>query len=397
MSSSIVVQFLFVFVLVDICLACSLVHFMHSDQDQEWGIIDKYTSQQIDNILILDQSEFKSTNEFFKELLTKAQSTCYNKNSQLKNQIWETVELEQIELLSPITPETSIFTTTSTGAILKKPQLSITTPRTIIKKPSFISMLGVKINLGLIFCNSITSTNTTLNKYNIEEYICGLTLINIFYSKDMEILEGSTINSENLPGYTQIGPHIILLSPEDKLTNVLKSLKGKQNLGAGIDFNFDFDKISIDFIVDQIYNVLHQRYEIFPGDVIQIPVINDSLQSSLLFSIFDPFLQIILDGQSYHSAVLWYHKTFDFTSNFFGSGSKIRTSVRSLDGLYDIGTLIATVRLDNSQHWNQYLPNTPYEDNFYVYILVSCIIWIILIGLVVFFIKKFKGKKTKKE
>ena len=375
-------------------LQCSVVRFMGPDQVEQWGVIDIYTSQQTDNILILRNSEqFPSTLQLFSsEHYHDVYNACFNRNEHYRNQIWETIEIDRVEILSPVSSDTSVFTNHHGYTIQKTPG-SIGSPNSAVMKAPFISLLDLEVSLGFLVIKDMTS-NEVYNRDTIGDYIGGIVLMNTFFSKDMEIMEGSTLNSHNLPSFTKVGPYIVLLSETDILADVLENLVGSIHIST-VQKSIKIPSDVIDRLCG-VASAVSKGHTGRRGNVLQIQLSNaDQGQDSWLFTQWDKWLNFLLGQSSYRSAVLWYYNNIN-NYGFLSTGTPVKTNFRSRDNVYDLGTQKVMIRPDILRNWVSYQPAVQYEGDFWIVFVLSALVWVVLIAVGLFFLFRFK-RKVKKE
>lgn len=142
----------------------------------------------------------------------------------------ETVALATLELLAPITAPCRLVAQMTnfashvedTGGDPKKVPLtffrkasgSITGPTGDIVKPPHVRLLDYEVEIGLVIGRDIP-VGTDITPDNLGDYVCGLVVTNDVSARDVQLTKTQFYEAKSYPGFTPIGPALVLLDADE--------------------------------------------------------------------------------------------------------------------------------------------------------------------------------------
>lgn len=142
----------------------------------------------------------------------------------------ESIPIDQIKILSPITKPTKIIGQgfnygshrKETGRIQRpsfnvlylKADSSLCGPTDDIVRPKESLLLDYEIELGLVIRKQIASP-VQVTEENLHEYVAGIVIANDISARDVQILQVQVFKGKSYRTFCPTGPYLYLLEPED--------------------------------------------------------------------------------------------------------------------------------------------------------------------------------------
>lgn len=256
----------------------------------------------------------------------------------------ETISLEEITLLSPVTEDASIYCQgtnysihrVEAGYTKQKPpyNLLFTKASSTLNSangdiicPPHVELLDYEIELGLIIGKKISEA-TTVTDENLKEYVAGLVIANDVSARDIQIVEQQWFKGKSYRGFCPVGPYIYLL--EDNEINYLEKLQLK------LDVNGETrQEVLTDQLLFKPTETLSEMSEIFDlqvGDLVLTGTpggVSLRLNPEIIATVFD-------NAISYEEKLAIFRET-QKNNGYLNSGDVMKLSIISTDGKLDLG------------------------------------------------------------
>lgn len=148
-----------------------------------------------------------------------------------KNANLRTVDLNDVEFLSPVTWPSKVICQGAnysthreeTGLTTQKPPYNLIFTKDIscltgansnIVKPKNVEFLDYEIEVGLVLGKEITEEIVVTNN-NLNEYVAGLVIVNDVSARDIQLLEGQWFKGKSYRTFGPTGPYIYLLDEDE--------------------------------------------------------------------------------------------------------------------------------------------------------------------------------------
>ena len=211
--------------------------------------------------------------------------------------------------------------------IFTKAQSCIVAADSAVIKPAVVKFLDYEIELGLIMRREITG-KVNVTEQNLHEFIAGLVIVNDYSARDIQIPQMQFYKGKSFRTFGPIGPWLCLLEAADM--HYLKKLQLRLTVNGEVRQN------------DSTANLVHGPLatlnemagiqDLFPGDLIATGTpagcaLRIPSQARMRFAALLPEKKkwaLFLKAQAARS-------------QYLQVGDKVEASIRSSDGLIDLG------------------------------------------------------------
>ncbi|AKK26899.1 fumarylacetoacetate hydrolase family protein [Mycobacterium sp. EPa45] len=142
----------------------------------------------------------------------------------------DTVPTSTLELLSPITAPCRVIAQMTNFAshvidtggnpktvpltFFRKSSASITGPYGDIVKPAHVRLLDYEVEIGLVIGRDLP-VGTTITADNLADYVCGAVVTNDVSARDVQLTKTQFYEAKSYPGFTPVGPALVLLDADE--------------------------------------------------------------------------------------------------------------------------------------------------------------------------------------
>ncbi len=306
------------------------IHLAHFDYQNRvlWGVLTA------DGVIPLPES-YASTGDLIRSVTT----------TELNQLTGAVIPRSAIKLLSPVTrnqqficqganyrqhmiesgmnPDAKHF-----NMIFTKASSCIVAADSPVIKPAHVRFLDYEIELGLVLRREISGP-VQVTEQNLHEFIAGLVIVNDYSARDVQIPQMQFYKGKSYRSFGPIGPWLCLLEPGD-----MKYLKQLQ-LTLKVDGQVRQSDSSGNMVHGPVatLNELAGLQDLFPGDLIAT-----GTPAGCALAIPSPAKQKIgaLLGETKKWAL--FLKAQEKRSHYLQPGQVVEASIRSADGVIDLGT-----------------------------------------------------------
>jgi 2-keto-4-pentenoate hydratase/2-oxohepta-3-ene-1,7-dioic acid hydratase in catechol pathway len=262
-----------------------------------------------------------------------------------------TVAVDSLALVSPVTAPCRVVAQMTNYAshtrdsgmdpasvpltFFRKTSGSISGPTENIVKPTHVRFLDYEAEIGLVIGRPIP-VGSTITEDNLAEHIAGLVVTNDVSARDIQLPQTQFYEAKSYPGFTPVGPELVLLDPDE-----LKR----------------FDELRLRLRV----NGQPRQDALVGGDMIYAPLA--ALQALARFQRLDPG-DLVLTGTPVGTALSAPPKPLEILGSllparikwrafftrqarnprYLHDGDLVEVSIATDDGAIDLGTQRTTVR-----------------------------------------------------
>ena len=142
----------------------------------------------------------------------------------------ERVATATLELLSPVTAPCRVIAQMTNFAshvldtggnpktvpltFFRKASGSITGPYGDIVKPAHVRLLDYEVEIGLVIGRDVP-VGTTITADNLADYVCGIVVTNDVSARDVQLTKTQFYEAKSYPGFTPVGPALVLLDADE--------------------------------------------------------------------------------------------------------------------------------------------------------------------------------------
>ncbi|MCV7218913.1 fumarylacetoacetate hydrolase family protein [Mycobacterium crocinum] len=135
-----------------------------------------------------------------------------------------------LELLSPVTAPCRVIAQMTNFAshvldtggdpktvpltFFRKASGSITGPYGDIVKPAHVRLLDYEVEIGLVIGRDVP-VGTTITADNLADYVCGIVVTNDVSARDVQLTKTQFYEAKSYPGFTPVGPALVLLDADE--------------------------------------------------------------------------------------------------------------------------------------------------------------------------------------
>lgn len=301
-----------------------------------------WAHQKEQNLFLLGSAENQSLADFL-------QSDFRKKLSEKK----ESVNFSDFEVLSPVTAPCQIICQgknyldhlLETGVqpknkefnlLFTKADSTLASAEGEVQRPTGVRLLDYELELGIVIGKKIDSP-VDVNENNLYEYVAGIVMANDISARDVQVPERQWFKGKSFRGFCPVGPVLVLLDKEDfpKLLNLQLELKvnGERR-----------QKANTKQLMHRPADTLREISKIFDlrvGDLLLTGTPGGVAMRVKAKTRWEEFLGIFKSEKE---------KFADFieeqaaSPRFLKTGDKIESTIRSEDGLIDLGKQELVVR-----------------------------------------------------
>ena len=195
-------------------------------------------------------------------------------------------------------------------------------------RPAHVRFLDYEVELGLVMRRAITGP-VRVTEQNLHEYIAGLVIVNDYSARDIQIPQMQFYKGKSYRTFGPVGPWLCLLEPSDfrYLSQLQLTLK--------VDGQLRQSDSSGNMVHGPVatLNELSGLQDLYPGDLIAT-----GTPAGCALAIPSPAKQKI--GALLPEAKKWamFLKAQAQRTQYLQRGQVVETSIRSADGVIDLGT-----------------------------------------------------------
>jgi 2-keto-4-pentenoate hydratase/2-oxohepta-3-ene-1,7-dioic acid hydratase in catechol pathway len=263
----------------------------------------------------------------------------------------ETVPIESLELLSPVTKPCRVVAQMTNFAshvkdagmdpesipltFFRKSSASISGPFADIVKPDHVKLLDYEVEIGLVIGQDIP-VGTPISESKLSDYIAGLVVTNDVSARDIQLPQTQFYEGKSYPTFTPVGPALVLLDADElkRFTDLRLQLRVngevRQNMVVGDDMIYP---------PTQALNSLARFQDLGPGDLIMT-----GTPAGTALSAPPKLVEII--GSLLPPAVKWkaFFKRQAGNAKYLKHGDVVELHVATDDGAIDLGVQRTVVR-----------------------------------------------------
>jgi 2-keto-4-pentenoate hydratase/2-oxohepta-3-ene-1,7-dioic acid hydratase in catechol pathway len=263
----------------------------------------------------------------------------------------ETVPMETLELLSPVTKPCRVVAQMTNFAshvkdagmdpksipltFFRKSSASISGPFADIVKPDHVKLLDYEVEIGLVIGQDIP-VGTPISESGLSDYIAGLVVTNDVSARDIQLPQTQFYEGKSYPTFTPVGPALVLLDADElkRFTDLRLQLRVngevRQNMVVGDDMIYP---------PTQALNSLARFQDLAPGDLIMT-----GTPAGTALSAPPKLVEII--GSLLPPAVKWkaFFKRQANNTKYLKHGDVVELRVATDDGAIDLGVQRTVVR-----------------------------------------------------
>ena len=197
-----------------------------------------------------------------------------------------------------------------------------------VVRPAHVRFLDYEVELGLVMRRAITGP-VRVTEQNLHEYIAGLVIVNDYSARDIQIPQMQFYKGKSYRTFGPVGPWLCLLEPSDfrYLSQLQLTLK--------VDGQLRQSDSSGNMVHGPVatLNELSGLQDLYPGDLIAT-----GTPAGCALAIPSPAKQKI--GALLPEAKKWamFLKAQAQRTQYLQRGQVVETSIRSADGVIDLGT-----------------------------------------------------------
>lgn len=261
------------------------------------------------------------------------------------------VPVSHLQLLSPVTKPCRVIAQMTNFAshvkdagmdpksipltFFRKSSASISGPFDPIVKPTHVRLLDYEVEIGLVIGRDIPF-GTTISESELPYLIAGLVITNDLSARDVQLPQTQFYEAKSYPGFTPVGPALVLLEPGELAKfgrlRLRLSVNGEERQNALVDGDMMYKPL-------QALQSLSRFQDLAPGDLILTGTPIGTALSA-------PPKPVEVISRLLPPAVKW--KAF-FTAQaknpkYLKNGDVVEASVRTDDGSIDLGAQRMTVR-----------------------------------------------------
>jgi 2-keto-4-pentenoate hydratase/2-oxohepta-3-ene-1,7-dioic acid hydratase in catechol pathway len=194
-------------------------------------------------------------------------------------------------------------------------------------KPSIVKFLDYEVELGLVLRREISS-KVSVTEQNLHEFIAGLVIVNDYSARDIQIPQMQFYKGKSFRTFGPVGPWLCLLEAADM--HYLKKLQLRLTVNGEVRQNDSTANLVHGPVAT--LNELADVQDFAPGDLLAT-----GTPAGCALSIPSPAKQRI--GALLPEAKKWalFFKAQAARSQYLQVGDKVETSIRSSDGVIDLG------------------------------------------------------------
>ncbi|PQM53845.1 fumarylacetoacetase [Mycolicibacter virginiensis] len=217
----------------------------------------------------------------------------------------------------------------------RKSSASITGPFDDVVKPSHVRLLDYEVEIGLVIARDIP-VGATISEADLPQLIAGLVVTNDVSARDVQLPQTQFYEAKSYPGFTPVGPALVLLGAADWARFGQLRLRLAVNGEIRQDSTVDGDML---YRPLQALQSLTRFQNLAPGDLILTGTPAGTALSA-------PPKPIEILGSLLPPALKWkaFFKRQAGNPRYLRDGDIVEAGVATDDGAIDLGTQRNTVR-----------------------------------------------------
>ncbi|ULP48731.1 fumarylacetoacetate hydrolase family protein [Mycolicibacter virginiensis] len=217
----------------------------------------------------------------------------------------------------------------------RKSSASITGPFDDVVKPSHVRLLDYEVEIGLVIARDIP-VGATISEADLPQLIAGLVVTNDVSARDVQLPQTQFYEAKSYPGFTPVGPALVLLGAADWARFGQLRLRLAVNGEIRQDSTVDGDML---YRPLQALQSLTRFQNLTPGDLILTGTPAGTALSA-------PPKPIEILGSLLPPALKWkaFFKRQAGNPRYLRDGDIVEAGVATDDGAIDLGTQRNTVR-----------------------------------------------------
>ena len=304
-----------------------VIRFSHGGRTQ-WGVLKRGSIRVV-------PGEFATTADFLRN----------NSLESLDRLGPGSLEESAVELLSPITRnqqlvcqganyrshmiESGLDPNEKTfNMIFRKASSSIVSATSDVVRPAHVRLLDYEIELGLVLGADVTSHKTFTNA-NLHEVIAGLVIVNDYSARDVQIPEMQFYKGKSYRTFAPVGPRLCLLDKDD--LSRLGSLRMTLTVNGRV--RQDASTAEVVFGPAQTLTELSSVQDLFTGDLIAT-----GTPAGCALRVPSKIVQKAGALLSDRARFRFFVGAQAKRPEYLRPGDVVEASIRSEDGLLDLGT-----------------------------------------------------------
>jgi 2-keto-4-pentenoate hydratase/2-oxohepta-3-ene-1,7-dioic acid hydratase in catechol pathway len=262
-----------------------------------------------------------------------------------------TVAVDTLELLSPVTrpcrvvaqmtnfashvKDAGMDPTSTPLTFFRKSSASISGPFDPVIKPSHVRFLDYEVEIGLVIGRA-APVGTTITAKNLTDYVAALVVTNDISARDVQLPQTQFYEAKSYPTFTPVGPDLVLLDNGDlgrfADLRLRLSVNGQERQNALVRGDMLYPPL-------QALQSLTRFQDMAPGDLI----LTGTPVGTALSAPPKPVEKI---AALLPPALKWkaFFKSQSANPKYLKDGDVIEASVRTDDGVIDLGSQRMTVR-----------------------------------------------------
>lgn len=308
-------------------MAVHVVRFEHQNRIQ-WGVIRK-------GRISLIPDHYASTGELIRN--TRLDELARLQDGELR--------LDEVRLLSPVTRDQQFVCQGANyrqhmiesgmdpdakhyNMIFTKATSCLVAADSELIKPRHVCFLDYEIELGLVLRRDITA-HTRVTDANLHEFVAGVVIVNDYSARDVQIPQMQFYKGKSYRTFGPVGPFLCLLDAADM--QYLKDLRLRLTVNGQV--RQDDSTANLVFGPAETLTELSGVQDFAAGDLIAT-----GTPAGCALSIPSPAKQRI--GALLPEALKWkaFMKAQEGRSQYLKAGDVVEASIRSNDGMIDLGT-----------------------------------------------------------
>lgn len=308
-------------------MGTKLLRFSYNNQ-LSWGVLE-------DELRLVN---FQTSS--LKELLTAGKDAI-----QLAKTTGSIISQDEIELLSPVTPDANIYCQGTNYSVHRveagyskqkppynllftKASSSLNSATGDIIFPSHVRLLDYEIELGLVIGQNITEP-TTITEDKLQQYVAGFVITNDVSARDTQIVEQQWFKGKSYRGFCPVGPYVYLL--DDSEIEYLEKLELHLQVNGETR-----QQVLTDQLLFKPTETLSEMSEIFDLNVGDLVL--TGTPGGVALRLNAEIIQKIYDNTLPHDEKTAFFIESQKEGSYLQAGDVMTLSIKSTDGKIDLGT-----------------------------------------------------------
>lgn len=313
------------------------IHVVHFNKDNKnsWGVV-------VDGKVKVLPTAYATLAEFLDGGKDEARNIVDNADA-------ETVELDDVKLLSPVTKPSRIVCQGAnysahreeSGLTGDRPAFdlfftkfdnTLTGPYDDVIKPDHVELLDYEIEMGLVMGKEINET-MEITEADLDEYVAGIVLTNDISARDIQIAQGQWLKGKSYRTFLPVGPYFYLFDEGE--ASVMHDLE--VNLWVNDELRQTANTSQLLYKPAEALTELTEIMDFSKGDLVltgtpggvamNFKSADDLKEASSLTGDYAEKLKIMTETQLVEG------------NKYLKDGDVVRASIKSADGKIDLGEL----------------------------------------------------------